>query len=386
MLRSKNITLPPLDPEIERTVKAIKRKKRQLREEENMAAEEEDNTKALRDFAVPRLNDTISGILRPAIQANNFEIKPGTIQMIQTSVQFLGLPNDNPTTHIANFLEICDTFKYNGVSDDAIRLRLFPFSLRDKAKEWLHSLPNGSITTWDALAQKFLAKFVPPAKTAKLRNEITQFTQQDFESLYEAWERFKILLRRCPYHGIPEWLQIQTFYNGLNGQTRTIVDAASGGALMAKTHTDAYALLEEMAANNYQWPSERTLARKPVGVHEVGQLTALTAQVAALSRQIGQMNVNAIATPTVTCEFCGEGHSSIECTIGNPTIEQMQYVGNPRSQYRNNNNFMPNTYHPGLRNHPNFSWRNNQNVLQPQPLQTLQPTPPPPGFHSQGES
>ena len=44
-------------------------------------------------------------------------------------------------------------FKYNGVTDDAIRLKLFSFSLKDKAKNWLSSLLASSITTWDSLAQ-----------------------------------------------------------------------------------------------------------------------------------------------------------------------------------------------------------------------------------------
>ena len=80
--------------------------------------------------------------------------------MIQTAVQFGGLPNDDPNAHIANFLEICDTLKHNGVLDDAIQLRLFPFSLRDKAKAWLQSLPAGSITTWNDLAQNIFGKIL----------------------------------------------------------------------------------------------------------------------------------------------------------------------------------------------------------------------------------
>lgn len=95
--------------------------------------------------------------------------------MIQNSVQFWGLANDDLNEHLVSFLEICDTFRYNGMLDDAVRLRLFPFTLQDKAKSWLHSLPPWSITTWDDLAHKFFAKFFPLAKTAKMRNEITMF-------------------------------------------------------------------------------------------------------------------------------------------------------------------------------------------------------------------
>ena len=106
--------------------------------------------------------------------------------MIQHSIHFSGLFNDDPNTHIANFLEICDAFKHYAVLNDAIRLRLFSFSLKEKAKSWLNSLPPGIITTWDGLAQKFLAKFFLLAKIAKMRNVITTLTQFNMESLYET--------------------------------------------------------------------------------------------------------------------------------------------------------------------------------------------------------
>ncbi|KAF7832384.1 uncharacterized protein G2W53_014717 [Senna tora] len=194
-------------------------------EEAEMA---EQNNRNVSDYATPKLDGLQHSIRRPSIQANSFEIKLATIQLLQANGQFGGSPIEDPNNHILNFLEIYDTFKHNGVSDDAIRLRLFPFSLRDKAKFWLQSLPEGSISTWEELAQQFLTKYFPPGKTAKMRNDITSFVLLDNESLYEAWERFKELLRKCPHHGLPKWLQVQTFYNGLSSEIRTSIDAAAG--------------------------------------------------------------------------------------------------------------------------------------------------------------
>ena len=84
----------------------------------------------------------------------------------------------------------------------------------------------------------------------------------DFEPLYEAWERFKDLIQRCPQHGYQDWFQIQLSQNELNGQTRTIVDVATSGTLLSKIAEEAHRLLEEISANNCQWPSERSLVKK----------------------------------------------------------------------------------------------------------------------------
>ena len=105
---------------------------------------------------------------------------------------------EDPNLHLSTFLEVCETLKLNGVSTNAIPLRLFPISLKDKERACLHLLPSDSITTWDELTRVFLAKFFPPSKIASVRNQITTFSQREDESLYEGWEQFKDLLWLCP--------------------------------------------------------------------------------------------------------------------------------------------------------------------------------------------
>jgi len=129
----------------------------------------------LRDFVTPGVQGIASSIAHPTVDTNNFELKPAHISMVQQS-QFGGTPLEDPNPHLSIFLEVCDTLKLNGASNDAIGLRLFPFSLRDKARAWLDSLLSGYITTWDELIRTFLTKFFPPSKTASLRNQITNFT------------------------------------------------------------------------------------------------------------------------------------------------------------------------------------------------------------------
>ena len=144
-------------------------------------------TKSLLEYGVPdTTTGFLSSIVRPPVTAQSFELKPQFIQFISND-SFAGSSNDCPVTHIDSFLEKCDTMKLNGVTDDAIRLRLFPFSLRDRAREWLRDEGIGSFDTWDKLAKAFLVKFLGQEKTAKLRNELSTFHQSNDESLYEAW-------------------------------------------------------------------------------------------------------------------------------------------------------------------------------------------------------
>ncbi|GJQ96782.1 zinc finger, CCHC-type containing protein [Tanacetum coccineum] len=79
---------------------------------------------------------------------------------------------------------------------ERMHLRLFQFSLRNQASNWLERLLAGSISTWEDLTTRFLAQFFPPGRTAKLRNDILMFQQHQGESLSEAWTRFKDLIQK----------------------------------------------------------------------------------------------------------------------------------------------------------------------------------------------
>lgn len=200
--------------------------------------------------------------------------------------QFAGLPTENPNQHLKVFIQLDDALKTNNVSPEVIHLRLFPFSLRDRARSWLDSLLANSITTWNDLKKVFLARYFPPIKTVILQNQITRFTQHDGESLFDAWERYKELLGACPHHGLEQWLIIYTFYNGLLYNTKMTIEAAIGGALMNKPYPKAYALIEDMVQNHYQWGTKQTSVEKKEtmgGMHEFSCLYHMKAQMNSLA-------------------------------------------------------------------------------------------------------
>ena len=121
-----------------------------------------------------RVQCIATSIAPPNMEANNFELKPTLISIVQQS-QFVGR---SELTHLGLFRGVWHIEAQQSLYD-VIRLRLFPFQLRGKARAWLHSLPPRCITTWDELTRAFLTKFFPPSKTASLRNQITNSIQKD---------------------------------------------------------------------------------------------------------------------------------------------------------------------------------------------------------------
>ncbi|XP_070022361.1 uncharacterized protein [Nicotiana sylvestris] len=278
-----------------------------------------------------------------------------------------GLSHEDSQRHIQNFLEITDTYNYPNVSKDYVRLLLFPFSLLGEAKEWLQKELANSIYTWDYLAKKFLIKFFPTKKTKSLRSQILGFQQRNGETIHQAWERYKKLLRDCPHHCQTDEVLGHTFVGGLDETSKMNLDSACGGSCMARPYNEIQLLLNNFTANDYNWQGEeeprRAMKQKAARVLELDDFSAMRVDIAKLANQMNRMTMNYtqqmqyVQQMSIYCEMCGDNHTSDMCPT-NP--ESIYYVGQQSRGPMNQQAQYGNTYNPDWRNHPNFSWGGNQ--------------------------
>ena len=152
---------------------------------------------------------------------------------------FYGLDNENPYVHIREFEEVVATFHSQPNALESVRLKFFPFSLKDKAKNWLFSLRSRSIGTWAEMTQAFFIKYFLHHKTNNLKRQISTFSQKDNETLHQVWERFKELLGMCPHHGYENWRLVSYFYKGLTSRERQFIEMMCNGEFLHKDPNEA---------------------------------------------------------------------------------------------------------------------------------------------------
>ena len=133
------------------------------------------------------IHNKYSAIKQPIIDANNFELEPVLITMVQQN-QFAGFPTENPNEHLGRFMRIANSIKFSGVKPEVIQLQLFPFSLRDMAVTWFNSLPYESVSTWEELMGAYFSKFFPPSLTSEQRLKVTDSKHGGSENMYAARE------------------------------------------------------------------------------------------------------------------------------------------------------------------------------------------------------
>ena len=109
------------------------------------------------------------------------------LAMIRLLPVYQGVNSENPYSLMRDFEDVCSAFLSTGSPLHIICMVLFPFSLKEKAKIWFHSLAPNSIFTWEDMQNEFMNKFFPPARTNALMRAIKNFRKNrvNLSLLYE---------------------------------------------------------------------------------------------------------------------------------------------------------------------------------------------------------
>ncbi|RVW25746.1 hypothetical protein CK203_110129 [Vitis vinifera] len=290
--------------------------------------------RSMRDRMHPPRMRAPSCIVPPTEQ---LVIRPYLVPLLPT---FHGMESENPYAHIKEFEDVCNTFQEGGASIDLMRLKLFPFTLKDKAKIWLNSLRPRSIRSWTDLQAEFLKKFFPTHRTNGLKRQISNFSAKENEKFYECWERYMEAINACPHHGFDTWLLVSYFYDGMSSSMKQLLETMCGGDFMSKNPEEAMDFLSYVADVSRGWDEP---TKGEVGKMK-SQLNAYNAKAGIASEAVSQLSIIE--------------HLVEECPAISAEREMYRDQANVVGQFRPNNNApYGNTYNSSWRNHPNFSWK-----------------------------
>src|SRR3954471_19877889 len=343
-----------------------------VQEPVNMAGNQPPAVRLLGDYEGENAHPNRMTIVNQLVNVAHFQLHPSTIRQLESKL-CSGRINEDANKHLQRFLTTTTSLKIEGHFEEAKRLVMFPFTLSEDAEEWFYSLPAGSITTWQQMETAFLNEYFPASVFIRKRYDIVNFKKKEGGSLGDAYKRFKRCLTACPTHNMDATEQMQNFVNGLRLKTKQLIDTAAGGSTNFATATVMKRIIEEIAANEHLELYDRTVSQ-PEGKIDLKlpeQVVKMEDQIAAeVERRLKKMNIGtqtvAQVEPVkaVLCEICGGPHFAMHCVATQEQVEQIHML-------RQNNPYA-NTYNPGWKNHPNFSWKDQQGNVQ-KPVQGQQP-------------
>nr|GEV26317.1 hypothetical protein [Tanacetum cinerariifolium] len=301
----------------------------------------------------PRVDPTLLNDFNMATNKNGDEVPPtggGDLPVpdLQTMEKLCQptLNGDDANKHLDKFLHVTQSIKVNGVTDDTLRLYLFPHSLTHHATAWFDHFPRNSITTFEKMAKMFLGKYFPPSMVKKLRNEITNFHQRPDDSLFKAWERYKLLIDRCPNHNMLPVTQIDTFYNELTLRHRDTINATAGGTFMKRRPEECYDLIKSMIAHHNNWDTsvQKSESSSSITSSPDPKIIALKAKMAEINKNLMKvLQINQqVKEVTHSCETCSGPHSYNDCPA---TVGQTQNVYAAGAYNQGGNSYQPQGNH-----------------------------------------
>nr|GEY29258.1 reverse transcriptase domain-containing protein [Tanacetum cinerariifolium] len=196
------------------------------------------------------------------------------------------------------------------------------------------------------MAKMFLGKYFPPSMVTKLRNEITNFRQRPDESLFKAWERYKLSIYCYPNHNMLPVTQIDTFYNGLTLRHRDTINVAADGTFMKRHLEECYDLIENMTAHHNDWDTstQRSKSSSSITSSSDPEFVELKAEMTEINKNLMKvLQINQqVKVVTHSCETCGGPYSYSDCPA---TISQTHNVYAARAYNQGGNSYQPQGNH-----------------------------------------
>nr|XP_009795132.1 PREDICTED: uncharacterized protein LOC104241874 [Nicotiana sylvestris] len=306
--------------------------------------------------------ENTNAIVPPAVGAAKFKVEHGLILMLKAEGFFRNSTDDDPTHHLRNFLGMCAMHKQNNVSDDALRLRCFKYSLVGDARKWLQNLPPNSIHSWPELVRAFLSKWFPQSKNSELRDKIFFVNQIQGEQLHEAWDHFKLYLVRSLNHGFPDSMLLEIFYMGLDPMNQAIAKNAADGSFMDKSFARVTQILDKMAKHNQAWHSEDTTGGISYGSPSLSNLIKE-------NQERDQVIVGLATNVNVLTKMFTENQikkvNAVEYVqpILDENFDEANYINNPQGGYQRqpyHGQGQQSQWRPTPQRQGNQQWRNDQ--------------------------
>ncbi|GJR90724.1 hypothetical protein Tco_0214735 [Tanacetum coccineum] len=234
-------------------------------------------TLTLEQYLALDLNDTRRRFTYP--DNSTFEIKGQHIRELHM-IYFSGGQTDSSVEHISNVLKIANIFN----AQESTLIQVFPLTLEGIAKRWFKRTSTKCTKSWSDLKQNFIRRFCPPAMIFKQLSEIRNFKQEDGEYLFDTWERYNDLLFKCPFHDLNDHQKVNTFYNGLNSQTRRVVD--SNSLIPGLTASDALKTIQKLVEHSHKWHCEENHMTTP------DPLRTITKKLKLLNHEMEELKVD----------------------------------------------------------------------------------------------
>ncbi|CAN6566748.1 unnamed protein product [Malus baccata var. baccata] len=218
-------------------------------------------------------------------KTNEFKLKSSLLYHIP---KYHGLSMEDPNKHLKEFEVVCSSTTPINVDGNILMMKAFPFSLVEKAKDWLYELAHETVTSWESMKRAFLEKFFPTSRVILLRKKISGIQQSQEESFPAYYECFKALVASCSQHQMKEELLLQYFYEGLLPIEQKMLDASAGGVLVDKTPMAAKTLIANRALNAQQYEG---LGQRDPPRHQVNEGQQNQAkEMSEVKKQIGQIS------------------------------------------------------------------------------------------------